>query len=131
MFAPLKRQFDFQGRSRRAEYWPPYLLTPLVTKGLDLPMIVLAMESETGEPNAVVGLVGAFLGLVWLGFFPSKAITIRRLDDTSRSGWWVLISFLPLAGALVLSIFVLLRGTAGPDPSGADPNGENSAEVSS
>ena len=87
MFAPLKRYFDFQGRSRRSEYWLFYLLTTLVTVGLYLPLMALGMDSETGEPNAMVGLVGLLLGLVWLGFFiPSLAVAVRRLHDTNRSG---------------------------------------------
>ena len=130
MFAPLKRYFDFQGRSRRSEYWLFYLLTTLVTVGLYLPLMALGMDSETGEPNAMVGLVGLLLGLVWLGFFiPSLAVSVRRLHDANRSGWWGLIRFLPLAGALVLLIFMPLNGTAGANRLGSDPKGENSAKV--
>jgi uncharacterized membrane protein YhaH (DUF805 family) len=130
MFAPLKRYFDFQGRSRRSEYWLFYLLTTLVTMALYLPLMAVGMDPETGEPGPMMGLIGLLLVLVWLGFFiPSLAVTIRRLHDTNRSGWWVLISFLPLAGALVLFIFMLLNGTVGPNRFGADPKGENSAEV--
>ncbi len=130
MFAPLKRYFDFQGRSRRAEYWLFYLLTIIVTMVLYVPLLAVGMDFETGEPNAIGGLVMLVLGLVWLGLFvPSLAVLIRRLHDTNRSGWWVLISFLPLVGGLVLFIFTVLNGTAGPNRFGADPKAESSAEV--
>lgn len=130
MFAPLKRYFDFQGRSRRAEYWLFYLLTIIVTMVLYVPLLAVGMNFETGEPNAIGGLVMLVLGLVWLGLFvPSLAVLIRRLHDTNRSGWWVLISFLPLVGGLVLFIFTVLNGTAGPNRFGADPKAESSAEV--
>jgi uncharacterized membrane protein YhaH (DUF805 family) len=75
-------------------------------------------------------MVGLLLGLVWLGFFiPSLAVTVRRLHDTNRSGWWVLISLLPLVGALVLFIFMLLNGTAGANRFGSDPKNKFSATV--
>jgi len=130
MFAPLKRYFDFQGRSRRSEYWLFYLLTIIVTMVLYVPMLSVGMNFETGEPNAIGGLVMLVLVLVWLGLFiPSLAVLIRRLHDTNRSGWWVLISLLPLVGGLVLFIFTVLNGTVGPNRFGSDPKAESSAEV--
>ena len=84
----------FEGRARRSEYWwfqLFYLLFALVVVAL-----VLLLRSEW------VTLL--FLGLV----VPQVAVTVRRLHDTSRSGWWFLISFVPYVGALVLLVLCLL-----------------------
>ena len=52
---------------------------------------------------------------------PSLAVAVRRLHDTNRSGWWVLIALLPVLGALVLLVFMVLPGTVGPNSYGEDP----------
>ncbi len=54
---------------------------------------------------------------------PSLAVTFRRLHDTNRKGWWILIGFIPLIGQLVLFIFYVLDGTPGPNRFGPDPKG--------
>jgi uncharacterized membrane protein YhaH (DUF805 family) len=130
MFPPLKRHFGFEGRSRRRDYWLFHGLTTLVTGGLHLPSIALGKDSGAGEPNARVGPARLLLGRVRPGFFiPSLAVAVRRLHHTNRSGWWGLIRFLPLAGALILLIFMPLNGTVGANRLASDPKGENSAAV--
>jgi uncharacterized membrane protein YhaH (DUF805 family) len=54
-------------------------------------------------------------------FIPSLAVVIRRLHDTDRSGWWLLIFLIPLIGSLVLLVFLLLDGTPGDNRHGASP----------
>ncbi len=50
-------------------------------------------------------------------------MTVRRLHDTSRTGWWLLILFIPLIGAIVLLVFMFLDSTSGTNEYGADPKG--------
>ena len=70
----------------------------------------------------------AVYGLIMLGLLiPSLAVSIRRLHDTNRSGWWILIGLIPFLGALVLIVFYLLDGTPGPNKYGPDPKGRVSA----
>jgi uncharacterized membrane protein YhaH (DUF805 family) len=52
---------------------------------------------------------------------PALAVSVRRLHDTGRSGWWLLISFVPLLGGLVLFIFLVLDSQAGLNQFGPDP----------
>ena len=60
---------------------------------------------------------------------PSIAVAIRRLHDTNRSGWWLLIALIPFIGALVLLVFYVLPGTVGPNKFGEDPKGVEAAAV--
>ncbi|WP_338589666.1 DUF805 domain-containing protein [Shewanella khirikhana] len=88
----LKKYADFTGRARRKEYWMFvlfYLIFYLVTVGID-------MALGTTFIAAIFSL-----GLL----LPSLAIGARRLHDTGRSGWWQLLYFIPLIGAIVLLVF--------------------------
>ena len=54
-------------------------------------------------------------------FLPSLAVTVRRLHDTNRSGWWVLITLIPYIGGIILLILLCLKGTEGDNRFGEDP----------
>ena len=54
---------------------------------------------------------------------PTIAVTVRRLHDTDRSGWWFLIIFLPLIGAIAFLVFMCLDGTQGDNQYGPNPKG--------
>jgi uncharacterized membrane protein YhaH (DUF805 family) len=105
MFTWLKRYAEFNGRSSRKEYW----LTVLCMVLLGIAACVIDMIafggfldwSDTGPTQLSVGL-GTIV--------PSIAVTVRRLHDTDRSGWWALIALIPLAGAIVLFVFSVLPG---------------------
>ncbi len=128
MFEPLRKYATFSGRARRKEYWLYTLFISIVTG------VLIGLAGPTGEwgnpaadpetlgfGNETVAMVlGVFLLAVLL---PSLAVTIRRLHDSNRSGWWLLISFVPLVGSFVLFIFYLLDGTAGDNRFGPDPKG--------
>lgn len=92
----LRNYANFSGRARRKEYW--YFV--LVQMGL----VIIAMISDAIIFNSEIGL---FYIVVALGLFlPGLAVTIRRLHDTNRSGWWFLISILPLIGSIILLVFL-------------------------
>ena len=115
----FKRFGDFEGRSRRKEYWSFTLVNLL---------ILLSLTSVT----SLVGLGGdAFtvalvLQLLVTGV-PGLAVTVRRLHDIGCSGWWVLLQLVPYVGPLVLLMFLVLGGTRGPNRFGPDPKAQ--AEV--
>lgn len=72
------------------------------------------------------GMGGAgVLGNIWslVIFLPTLAAGVRRLHDTDRSGWWLLLMFLPVIGAIVLIVFLAQKGTAGTNRFGPDPLG--------
>jgi uncharacterized membrane protein YhaH (DUF805 family) len=68
-----------------------------------------------------MGLLSGLYSLAIL--IPSLAVTVRRLHDTDRTGWWLLIGMIPLIGAIVLLVFMLLDSQPGDNQYGAHPKG--------
>ncbi|CAN7570995.1 DUF805 domain-containing protein [Phenylobacterium sp. LjRoot164] len=136
MFQPLRKYADFNGRARRLEFWLFWLLLIgiQVVFSILIGMVAgpMAAAAEATDPLAVLNgpakaLYGLFF-LVMLGLLiPSLAVAMRRLHDTNRTGWWLLLGLIPFLGALVLLIFYLLDGTPGPNKYGPDPKGRVSA----
>lgn len=124
MLMPLKRYADFSGRSRRKEYWMFVLLQMLLL----VPLVLIAMALDGDASGGGLFLI-AVLGLYFLVFLiPGLAVQVRRFHDQDKSGWLVLLGFIPYIGGLILLIFMCLEGTRGhnrfgPDPK--DPYGEN------
>ncbi len=54
-------------------------------------------------------------------FIPNLAVTIRRLHDTDRSGWWALVAFVPFLGVIIILVLMALEGTSGSNTYGEDP----------
>jgi uncharacterized membrane protein YhaH (DUF805 family) len=111
----LKKYVVFQGRARRKEYWMFFLFNLLISIGLG---IIDAFAGLTIS-EAGVGMLGTLYSLAVL--LPAIAVSVRRLHDTDRSGWWCLIAFIPLVGIIVLLIFFLLDGTPGDNRFGPSP----------
>jgi len=107
--AVIKKYAEFSGRARRKEYWMFVLFYFLIAIGIAI------VEGLLGSP----GIVGGLFGLALL--VPSLAVTVRRLHDTARSGWWILIGLVPLVGFIVLLVFMCLEGSSGSNAFGADP----------
>jgi uncharacterized membrane protein YhaH (DUF805 family) len=121
----LKQYVDFSGRARRTEYWMFTLFSVLISIALG---VVDALAFGSGSFAALSGGVTASVNLGVLGtiyflavLLPTLAVTVRRLHDTDRSGWWILISLVPLVGGIVLLVFLVLEGTRGPNRHGAAP----------
>lgn len=111
----LKKYATFTGRSRRREYWFFTLFYLIITFALAF------FDGLTGTYDQASGL-GLFSSVFVLAMFiPSISVAIRRLHDTDRSGWWLLISLIPLIGVIVLLVFVLMNGTSGDNQYGPDP----------
>ena len=118
----LKKYAVFDGRARRKEYWYFALFNSLIVLGLFLIGLIIgiAIAGSGSDSFVIVGLIP--VGLYGLAIIiPSIAVTIRRLHDTNRSGWWYLITFVPWVGSLILFIFTVLDGTPGPNHYGPDP----------
>jgi uncharacterized membrane protein YhaH (DUF805 family) len=110
----LRQYADFTGRARRTEYWMFVLFTAII-------QIVLAvLDSLLGL--AFMPGTGVLTMLYLLAvLLPSLGVSVRRLHDTGRSGWWVLIGLVPFLGAIVLIVFAALEGDRGPNAFGSDP----------
>lgn len=123
MLMPLKRYFDFEGRSRRKEYWMFTLFYALLMiAALVVVGIGAASSGESGELNAV-GMLGlSLLGLIVLiCFIPSIAVQVRRFHDQDKSGWFVLLNLIPSIGGIIVLVFMCLEGTRGENRYGPDP----------
>lgn len=112
--AALKKYAVFEGRAQRAEYWYFVLFYVLILVGLSF----VDGLAGTRKPNGGFGMLSGGFALGTL--LPSIAVCVRRLHDTGRSGWWFLISLVPLLGALVLLAFTLRDSE--PDSNAYGPN---------
>lgn len=96
-----RRWSDFRGRSRRREFWMYTLFDTLVTLALVALGFALAGEGASQSLRDAPGNVYAALSLV-----PTLAVAIRRLHDTGRTGWWLLVLLLPLVGLIALVVML-------------------------
>jgi uncharacterized membrane protein YhaH (DUF805 family) len=113
----LKKYATFTGRSRRSEYWFFVLFYVII-------FIALAFVDGfigTFDPQSQIGLLSSIFTLGM--FIPSISVAIRRLHDTSRTGWWLLIGLIPLVGAIVLFVFTVLDSAPGQNQYGPNPKG--------
>jgi uncharacterized membrane protein YhaH (DUF805 family) len=119
----LKKYAVFSGRSRRMEYWYFVLFNIIVSIVLG---VIDGLLGTSGS-YAGAGLLSGIYGLAVL--IPSLAVTVRRLHDIDRSGWWILIALVPLIGVIVLLVFALLEGTPGDNQYGPNPKGATARVV--
>jgi uncharacterized membrane protein YhaH (DUF805 family) len=134
MILPYKRYADFEGRSRRLEYWMFTLFYILVITVLVILAVfsIIPLSGDTTEPE--MGAVSIFffvlLMIFMLGsFIPGLAVQVRRFHDQDKSGWLVLLNFLPYLGGFIVFIFMCLDGTRGENSYGPDPKGWNASGV--
>lgn len=162
MFMPLRRYAQFTGRSRRMEFWMFFLFQFLI--GILFVFLIFAVGGSAlmmsaGDPTAALAAGGAMmivLLLMWVVqlalLIPNLAVSVRRLHDTGRSGWWVFLPIAPyivmivgggmqsdalvliaslalLAACIVLLVFYFLDGTHGPNQYGEDPKARGTAGV--
>lgn len=111
----LQHYADFTGRARRSEYWYFVLFNFIVSILIGLSLGVIA-----GLLN-VPALV--YLAYLWslAVFIPSLAVSVRRLHDIGRSGWWLLLSLIPLVGAIILIIWYCTDSQPGANQYGPNP----------
>ena len=132
MFAPLRKYATFRGRARRKEFWLWQLFIFLLFSALYAWLFSTVGTFQAGSPEEMEQMLWAspaariplaVIGLTGIGIFlPSLAVQVRRLHDSNKSGWWLLITLTGI-GSLILLIFYLLDGTPGPNRHGADPKG--------
>lgn len=119
MLMPLRRYADFQGRSRRKEYWFFVLGVVIVAIILDI------IERIVGLSGSVGGVYGPLMVIFFLAILvPSIAVQVRRFHDQDKSGWFVLLALIPFIGGLIVLVFMFLEGTRGPNRFGPDPKDE-------
>ncbi|MES9682704.1 hypothetical protein CN514_03690 [Bacillus sp. AFS001701] len=105
----LKNYVVFNGRARRTEYWMFFLFNAIIT------IILSILQSIADIDNILTGIYGL------LTILPSLAVGARRLHDSGRSGWWLLIGIIPFIGTIILIIFFCLDSEEGDNRFGANP----------
>ena len=112
-----KKYADFTGRARRAEYWWFVLINFVVIFSLLVLTIILS-----GSNDSLTGLGGIIYAVYALGvILPSLAVTVRRLHDTGKSGWMLLIGLIPFVGPIILLVFYFTDGEPGANQYGPSP----------
>src|SRR5882672_1267864 len=105
----LKKYAVFEGRARRKEYWMFFLFNLIIS------IVIGIIEAMVGSP----GVIGALYALAVL--LPSIGVTVRRLHDTGRTGWWILVVLIPLVGWIVLLVFMVFDSQPGGNEYGPNP----------
>lgn len=125
------RYVDFQGRSRRPEYWWVVLFNVIIVVVLGGLAMATGANFETGEMGPMGGIFFGILGLYGLAIIiPSIALFVRRLHDINQTGWIYLglvvaslIPFIGLLATIAQIVIACIPGTQGPNKYGADPKG--------
>jgi uncharacterized membrane protein YhaH (DUF805 family) len=110
----LRKYADFSGRARRKEYWMFFLVNLLIAIVLGMVEGILGPFSSSNH-----SVLANLYNLAVL--IPSLAVGARRLHDTGRSGWWLLIALIPVLGVLVLLVFFAQDGDPNPNEYGPNP----------
>ncbi|MGI2327571.1 DUF805 domain-containing protein [Planococcus sp. YIM B11945] len=110
----FKKTFVFSGRSRRKEYWMFILITAIISIVLTILDMVLGLDITEDT-----GLLSGLFSLILI--IPTLSVTIRRLHDIGKSGWWILLCLIPIIGWIVLFIFSVLDSQAGTNIYGPNP----------
>ena len=135
MLKPLRQYADFAGRARRKEFWSFFLFVWVVMLVLMYLDAVLGLGGSatgyrTGNSigfNLRGGLLSAVFGLAM--FVPGVAVSIRRLHDVGKSGWFLLFVLIPLFGWAYLLYLYVQPGTDGPNQHGPDPKAAETGKV--
>ena len=110
----LKNYFVFQGRARRKEYWMFVLISVIIS------IVLSIIENLLDIAKVLTGLYSLAVLL------PSLGVSVRRLHDTGRSGWWVLLALIPFVGPIILLVLMCFDSQAGTNQYGPNPK-ENEA----
>jgi len=98
----------FDGRANRAMYWWWTLFVVLVA----IVGVIIDVQLSSGVISALIGLAL---------FLPGLSVAIRRLHDTDKTGWFILLALIPLVGTIILLVFFLMPGTQGANRFGEQP----------
>lgn len=111
----MKKYAVFSGRARRTEYWMFVLFNLLFS----IIAAVIDNVAGTTKKDDVTGLFYSLFGLVTL--MPSLAVTVRRLHDVGKSGWWMLIGLIPIVGSIWLIVLTATDSNPGDNEYGPNP----------
>jgi uncharacterized membrane protein YhaH (DUF805 family) len=111
----IRKYAVFDGRAQRAAYWYFILLNLLISLAIGIVEVIVGIADAETAYGPVSGLYSLFI------FLPSTAILARRLHDIGRSGWWILLIFVPIIGLLVLLYWTVKDSEPGENQYGPNP----------
>ncbi len=127
----LSQYATFSGRARRSEYWFWTLFVVILEIVLMIPLgLVLASSLDTATMTYGAGASVAYgiFSLVMLALvLPGLAVTVRRLHDQDKSGFFWFMTLIPLAGPIIMLVFMVSDGTPGPNRFGPSPKDVDAA----
>ena len=116
----LRRYAQFDGRSRRKEFWIFALFNILIIlASLFVRFASFGVMVHDNYTETVLSIPLAFYILVII--IPSLAVTVRRLHDTGKSGWMILLCLIPIVGEIIVLVFTVLDSDPGPNQYGPNP----------
>lgn len=113
----------FSGRAQRAEYWYFVLFNTIVY------VLLLTIGGAIGTQDAQAGIGLVYMAYALAALIPSIAVGVRRLHDIGKSGWWLLLSFIPVVGPIVLLVFFVTDSQADVNAYGPNPKATVQAAV--
>jgi uncharacterized membrane protein YhaH (DUF805 family) len=119
----LKNYAGFSGRAQRAEYWFFFLFSTIAS------MLLLVIDGVIGTMDMELGVGLLYVVYALAVFIPTLAVSVRRLHDIGKSGWWLLIGFIPFVGPIVLLVFFILDSQATENAYGPNPKASLQAVV--
>ncbi len=120
-----KRYAQFSGRSRRKELWMFALFNTIICTVLYVGGMMMAMRG-----SSLGTIFFALYGIYALAVLvPSLAVEVRRLHDIGKSGWWLLIAFVPIVGAILLLVWFVSDGQPGDNQYGPNPKSPAPAAI--
>lgn len=123
-FKVLKNYVGFQGRARRKEYWMFYLVHAIISFILYIPLFITSPEFNEGVSDTFILFAILFFLYLLAVMLPGLAVTVRRLHDSGKSAWWLLIHFVPYGGIVIL-VFTCLDSDVGHNFYGPNPKTDN------
>jgi len=111
----LKNYAVFSGRARRMEYWMFALFNFIFA------IAAMVLDNFLGLAIEDVGYGPFYIIYALATLIPSLAASVRRLHDTSKSGWYLLLGLIPCVGGIILLVFMATAGDVGENEYGSDP----------
>jgi uncharacterized membrane protein YhaH (DUF805 family) len=112
----MKKYVDLSGRARRKEYWMFHLFNVIFAIAV---VILASIFGTASEEDLVFRVIYGLFALVTI--LPTLTATVRRLHDVGKSGWWILISIIPLIGDIWLFVLMVTDSQPGDNQYGPNP----------
>ena len=120
-FKALKSAFDFSSRARRKEFWMFTFINFLVV----IAIVTIEIMAGLYDFDRGYGILTGIYNLVL--FIPALAISVRRLHDTNKSGWFLLVNLIPVIGSIIILVFCCKEGDQGTNKYGPNPKANENA----